>query len=363
MAQRAINQGTRVLHRDLTRTTLAILFIVALIGSCLWILRPFLPAIVWATTLVIATWPLMRRLEEKLWGRRGLAVTIMTVLVLLVFVAPFWFAIGTIVEHSSQILAWAESITTMEMPTEPEWLRDLPLVGPSLADAWSNIGDSGIREILQKLRPYAGRLTGWFVSAVGGFGSVLLQFLLTVTIAAIIYAKGEPAAAALMRFGTRLAGERGAQAVRLAGQAIRGVALGVVVTAFIQSAIGAFALIVAGIPFASVLCAVMFMLCIAQLGPALVLIPAVIWTYANGQIGWGTFLLVCSIVAISVDNFLRPVLIRRGVDLPFLLILAGVMGGLVAFGLIGIFLGPTVLAVGYTLLNAWMAEAEVPAQS
>lgn len=135
-------------------------------------------------------------------------------------------------------------------------------------------------------------------------------------------------------------------------------ALGVVVTAFVQSAIGAGALIITGVPYASILSAVLFMLCIAQLGPALILIPAIIWTYSSGTVATATVLLVLSVVAIGIDNFLRPVLIRRGVDLPMLLIISGVIGGLVAFGLIGLFLGPTLLAVTYTLLDAWIAEGD-----
>jgi predicted PurR-regulated permease PerM len=173
-----------------------------------------------------------------------------------------------------------------------------------------------------------------------------------------MYAQGERAAAAVIRFGKRLAGARGQQAVLLAGRAIRGVALGVVVTAFIQSAIGSAALLLVDVPYAPILCAIMFMLCIAQLGPGLVLVPALIWMFSNGSTASATFLLVCSVTAIGADNVLRPLLIRRGVDLPLLLILVGVIGGLIAFGLIGIFLGPTVLAVGYTLLVAWVAEAD-----
>jgi len=203
-------------------------------------------------------------------------------------------------------------------------------------------------------------MTQWFLGAVGSFGMVLFQFLLTVGVAAIMYSKGEHAAAATIKFGRRLAGPRGENSVRLAAQAIRGVALGVVVTAFIQAAIGAFGLLVAGVPFAPVLCALTFMLCIAQLGPVLILVPAVIWSYWYGDPLWATVLLICTVVAVGADNVLRPILIKRGVDLPLLVILAGVIGGLVAFGLIGIFLGPTILAVGYTLLGAWINEVDQP---
>ena len=343
-------------REDLTQRTLAILFIAALLGICLWIVRPFLPATIWATTLVIATWPIMRRVEARLWHSRALAVTGMTLALLLVFVVPFWLAIGTIVKNSGEIVHWAEAAAAMDFPKPPTWVEEIPLIGQSIALAWQNIADSEARDLMQRIRPYAGMLTEWFIGAVGSFGLVLMQFLLTIAVSALLYARGERAGAYVTRFGIRLAGDRGRQAVVLAGQAIRGVALGVVVTAFIQAAIGAAALFITSVPYAPVLSALLFMLCIAQLGPALVLVPAVAWMYWSGEPVPATVLLVCSLVAISADNVLRPILIRRGVDLPLLLILVGVVGGLVAFGLIGIFLGPTVLAVGYTLLDAWISE-------
>ena len=221
-------------RQDLTRITLAVLFIAALIAACLWILRPFLPAMIWAAMLVIASWPLLRRVQARLWGRRGLAVTVMTVSILLVFVFPFWLAVGTIVRHSGEIVDWGVWVTSTELPPPPAWLEQLPLVGPDAAHAWQNVGDAGIDELLTQVRPYSGRIMQWFLDAMGGLGGVLLQFLLTVVVAAIMYARGEAAAAMVRRFGTRLAGVRGEQAVILAGQAIRGVALGVVVTALIQ---------------------------------------------------------------------------------------------------------------------------------
>lgn len=340
----------------MTRTTLAILFIVGLIGTCLWIVHPFLPATIWAATLVVATWPIMRRVQSGLWNSRGLATMVMTIVLLLLFVVPFWLAIGTIATNAGQIIAWAESLPSVHLPPPPIWLGDIPLIGGRAVAAWQSITDEGTRELFSKIRPYAGKLTQWFIAAVGSFGMVVVQFLLTVAIAAILYAKGEAAAAIVTNFCIRLNGSRGAASALLAAQAIRGVALGVVVTALVQSTISSVALVITGVPFASVLSAVVFMLCIAQIGPALVLVPAIIWMYASGAAASATILLICSVPAIAADNFLRPILIRRGVDLPLLLILTGVVGGLIAFGLIGIFLGPTVLAVTYRLLEAWVAE-------
>ena len=158
------------------------------------------------------------------------------------------------------------------------------------------------------------------------------------------------------RFGTRLAGERGESVLRLAGQAIRGVALGVVVTAIVQSVLGGLGLLIAGVPFVPLLTAVMFILCIAQVGPFFVLAPSVIWVFYTGRIGFGIFLLVWTLVVGTLDNVLRPILIRRGADLPLLLVFAGVLGGLFAFGLIGIFVGPVILAVTYTLAENWASQ-------
>lgn len=344
------------LHQDLTRTLLAVLFLGGLLGASLWLLAPFIPATVWAMTLVIATWPMMRRVQVTLWNSRGLAVTVMTGAVLLVFIAPFWFAVGTIVKNVEPISHAAHAAATFRVPPTPPWIAELPVVGPSVAEAWNSVASSGINDLAPLATPYAGRATEYFVGAAGSLGNLFLQFLLTVVIAAILYARGEAAAANVLRFGHRLAGDRGMQAVRLVGMAIRSVALGVVVTALAQTAVGGIGLVVAGVPFAAVLSALMLLMCIAQLGPALVLIPVIVWMYFTQQTVWASVLVVFALVAILLDNVLRPILIRRGADLPLLLILVGVIGGLMSFGLVGIFLGPAVLAVTYTLLQAWIAE-------
>ena len=180
---------------------------------------------------------------------------------------------------------------------------------------------------------------------------MLVHFLMVVIFSSILYANGETAARGVRRFGRRLAAERGENAVILAGQAIRAVALGVGVTAVVQTVLGGIGLAVAGVPAAGFLSAVMLILCIAQLGPALIMFPAVGWMYWTGENGWGTVLLVWSIVVTALDNIMRPVLIKKGADLPLLLIFAGVIGGMLGFGMIGIFVGPVVLAVTYTLLR------------
>ena len=339
---------------DIPRTVLGVLFIVALMGSSIWILRPFLGAIVWAATIVVATWPFMTAIEAWLWGKRWLAVATMTILLLAVLVVPLTSAIGTIVANVDEIAEWAKSLPSFKMAPTPEWVRGLPLIGGAAVEAWRYAAAAGIQEIAAKGAPYAGIVIKWFVAQVGNIGVLFVEFLLTVVLAAAMYANGEYASARVLRFGRRLAGAGGENAVRLAGQTIRGVALGIVGTALVQSVLGGLGLLLAGVPFAGGLTAVMFILCIAQLGPLLVLAPAVVWLYWDGSTVWGTFLLACSVVAVTMDNFLRPILIKRGADLPLLLIFAGVIGGLLAFGLIGIFVGPVVLGVAQTLLSAWI---------
>jgi len=228
-----------------------------------------------------------------------------------------------------------------------------------LADRWRQLAALSPEDLSARLAPYAGKAVRWLVSQAGSAGMMILQFLLTVIIAAILYANGDTAATGVRTFGRRLAGQKGEEAAVLAAKAIRGVALGVaLITAIIQSVLGGIGLAVTGVPAASVLTAVMFMLCVAQLGPALVLIPSLALLYWRGDTLWGTVLLIWSLPVGILDNFLRPALIRKGADLPLLLIFAGVIGGLIAFGIIGLFIGPVVLAVAYTLLKAWVSADE-----
>jgi predicted PurR-regulated permease PerM len=347
-------------QRDLTQTTLAVLFIGILIAASFWVMRPFLSALIWATTVVVATWPVMIRVQARLGGKRSLAVAVMTLSLLLMLLVPLSLAIVTLVDNVDQIIGWSKWLAETRVPPPPDWVAGIPVIGAKLQQFWQQFVADGLHEFAARFAPYASEITRWFTAEVGSFGMLFLQFLLTVIIAAILYAGGESAATWLKRFGLRLAGEKGVNVVVLAGQAIRGVALGVVVTALVQSILGGIGLAIAGVPMVPVLTALMFMLCIAQLGPILVLLPAVGWLFWSGDQTWGTILLVWTLVVGSMDNFLRPYLIKKGADLPMLLIFAGVIGGLVSFGLVGIFVGPVVLAVTYTLIDAWVGDAPRP---
>jgi predicted PurR-regulated permease PerM len=220
------------------------------------------------------------------------------------------------------------------------------------------IAAAGTSGLASYVAPYAADAAQWAARALGGIGTFALQALLTIIIATILYTRGETAREALIRFGRRLAGDRGEEVVLLAGRAIRAVALGVVVTALVQTTLAGIGLALAGVPFAGLLTAITLLLCIAQIGPILVLVPAIVWLFYNGSTVTATLFLVWSIVVGALDNVLRPILIRRGANLPLLLIFAGVIGGLVAFGIVGLFIGPMALAIAYTLLGEWIAEAD-----
>lgn len=344
---------------DLARTSLQLLALGALIAATFWIIRPFLVAIFWAATVAIATWPLLLRVQSRFAGKRGPAVVVMITLLLLIVLVPLYLAVTTIAESVPRIGEWSKSLATLTLPQPPGWVEAIPVIGSNIARRWHQLAVSGPRGLSAYLSPFANTAARWILSQVGNLGLVLAQFLLTVVFTGILYAHGEKAVSATIRIARRLAGRRGENAVYLAAQAVQGVALGVIVTAVVQSLLGGLGLMIAGVPFVALLTAVMFVLAVAQIGPAPVLIGAVIWVYSTSGPVWGTGLLVWTLICSPLDNFLRPVLIRRHANIPLALIFLGVLGGLIAFGVIGLFIGPVVLAVAYTLLTEWMSETEL----
>ncbi len=347
--------------RDLTHTTLSVLFLALLVVSTFWVLSPFLTSILWATVVSVATWPLLLRLETFLGGRRRVAVTIMTVLILLVVFVPVTLALITIVRNTQGITSDLKSFESVALPPAPIWLERIPFRGERMAAEWTRFRALDPAQRAAALTPYAQAALQWFVTKAGSVGTMLLQFLLTAVISAVVLVNGEGVRDGLLRFAMRMAGRQGYDTALLAARTIRGVVLGVAGTALVQAAIAGTGLFLAGVPAAALLTAVMLFLCLAQLGPLPVVLPAVIWLFWSGSTMSGTILLVIAIVAMTLDNVVRPLLIKRGVNLPLILIFAGVLGGLIAFGIIGLFIGPVVLTVAYTMLTTWMSRAgDVP---
>ena len=343
---------------DLARLLLSIIAILGLMLLSLWVLSPFFSAIIWALMIVVTCWPLMIGLQSRLHGKRALAVTVMTLAMLLVFIVPLVLAIQTIVENVGVIAQFIRAAADFELGRAPAWLAQLPLIGAPAAELWNGLHDAGISALVQRAAPYLAKGAQILAEQAGGFGLLLLHFLLTVVVAAVMFSQGEAGAQRVLALARRVGGEQGEDAVRLAAGAIRGVALGVVVTALAQTIAAGIGLYIASVPFAGLLTALILILCIAQLGPGLVLIPAIGWLFWSGDTGWAVFLLVWSVPVMTMDNLLRPILIRKGADLPLLLIFAGVIGGLLSMGMVGLFIGPVTLGVTWRLFEAWSGVRE-----
>jgi predicted PurR-regulated permease PerM len=344
--------------RDVAQILLSVLFLALMIVACLWIVQPFILGFAWAATVVVATWPLLLRLQKLLFGRRGLAVLVMTLLLFLLFIIPIALLVNSLVDSSGPVIR-AISSGDLTLP-DLAWLNGIPVVGAKLYSGWHGLLEMGGSALMAKVRPYIGTTTTWFVGQAAHIGRFMMHCTLMLLFSALLYWRGEQVALGVRHFATRLAGKRGDAAVLLAAQAVRAVALGVVVTALVQAVLGGIGLAISGVPYATVFTVVMLMTCLAQLGPLLVLVPCIIWLYWTGDTTWGTVLLVWSCVVGTMDNVIRPILIRMGADLPLILILSGVIGGLIAFGMIGLFIGPVLLAVTWRLFSAWVHEIPPP---
>jgi predicted PurR-regulated permease PerM len=343
--------------RDLPRLTMGVLSILLVILAVGWVLLPFAAAAVWATMIVIATWPALIGLQRRLGGRRGPAVAGMVLVLLAVLVVPIWIAVSTLDDNVGRITEVVRGVVEHGLPSPPSWVGKIPVFGSSITEQWEAVaGDPTV--LTERVLPHLKEGIRWVGARVGKVGGAVVQLLLTVLISGILYASGESAARGVRRFLRRLAGPSGEETAELAAKAIRAVALGIVVTALAQTVLAGIGLAVARVPQAAALTAVVFILCIAQLGPLLVMGPVAIWLFTAGSAGKATVVLVFMVAAMTLDNFVRPLLIKRGADLPLLLILAGVFGGLLAFGIVGLFVGPVTLAVAWTLVSSWVAQLD-----
>ncbi len=343
---------------DLPQLVFSLIFIIIMVVACFWITEPFIPSFAWASMVVIATWPVMLRVQRCLWGHRGMAVVVMTLLLLLIFIIPVVLLVNSVIEYSEPVLAWATAghLTFPDL----QWLNSIPFAGKKLYSGYHSLIAGGGSALLAKAQPYIGRTATFFVTQAGHFGRFIVHLVLMLFFSVLLYWRGEQVGQAIRHFAFRMASHRGDATVLLAAQAIRAVALGIVVTALAQGVLSGIGLAVSGIPYATLLTGLIILLCLIQLGPLLVLIPAIIWLYWSGDTIWATVLLVWSGVVASLDNILRPVLIRMGAELPVILVITGVIGGLIAFGMIGLFIGPVVLPLAYRLIYVWTRQVPAP---
>jgi predicted PurR-regulated permease PerM len=340
---------------------LGLLAALVLAGGCLLVLKPFLSALLWAAILVYSTWPAYRALTDRLKLSPGTAALVMVLVAFLVIGVPLAFATPTKREEIEGLRGAVENFLTHGLPGLGAWIDRIPYIGHMLTEHLGGF-DFGISGLADLLSPYAGTLAqeglGLLLAVLSGLAEVLLAILLSF----FLYRDGPAIAARMEAALQRVAGDRTRHLVQLTGDVTRGVVYGLLGTAVVQGVLTTFGLWVSGVPRPLLLGLIAGCISILPIGAPVVWIPSALWLFTQGQNGWAIFLFLYGVLGISsADNFIRPWLISRGADLPLLLVMLGALGGVFAFGFLGLFLGPVLLAVGYTLLKDWADEGVVTA--
>jgi predicted PurR-regulated permease PerM len=338
--------------------TLTLALLAILIAGCFLVLRPFLTAVLWAIVLAATTWPLHARIEDWLHGRSGIAAGAMTLLIAAVVLIPFVIVGVTLADNFDRMSEFAKRMFEQGPPDPPAWVGQLPLVGERVQAYWIDLAHDTPR-LMAELRKLFDPAKAALLSGGAGVARGLLQLTLSVLLMYFFLRDGKAAMRRLRAAIERIAPNRGARLLDVAASATRGVVYGILGTALAQGVLAAIGLWIAGIGAAPLLGLVTFFLSPVPIGPPLIWVPAGAWLLSQGQNGAGIFLLLWgALVVSSVDNFLKPLIISRGSNLPFILVMLGILGGVVAFGFIGVFLGPVLLALGLALLKEWAVLSE-----
>lgn len=335
------------------RTNSRIALVALIIVGAAWVLAPFLAALLFAAILCLTTWPLFAWIETRLKGRTTLAALLTTLLLAVAVLLPMSYLAASIADGVSQLLALLRPWFESRDHAPPAWLASLPLVGGELDAYWRKLAASQ-EEITQLGKLLFEPARKFLLASVGLIGQGLLELTLVVFIAFFFYRDGRALVARLASFAERIGGELGGRMLTLARTTIMGVMIGIVGTAAAQSLVALIGFLIAGVPAALLLSAGTFFLSMVPVGPPLIWGGAAWWLYSQGEIGWAIFMLVWGVAMISsVDNIVKPILISQTASLPILLIALGVFGGVLAFGFVGIFLGPVILALALTLVESW----------
>jgi predicted PurR-regulated permease PerM len=340
-----------------------LLFLGLFLYSALAMVAPLASVVIWAAILCVALYPAFDWLQSKLGGRKSLASTILVLLGLLLTLGPVATAVSGAAELGSEFAEQAAS-GELKVPPAPEGLKEFPLVGAKVADVWTMF-ESNLSGALAKYGAQILEVTKSLFGKVLGIGIGLLGLALSVIIMGALFAPGPQVVQGLQRFADRVFAPRGSEFVTLAGATIRNVTKGVIGVAAIQAFVVWVLLAAFGISSAATLAFVSLILSIVQIGPGLVLIPVIIYAWSTMSGGTALVFTVLALPTMIMDSFLRPVFISKGLETPMLVILIGVLGGMMAYGLIGIFMGPVLFAVFYELFKVWIdaaTEDETPAE-
>ncbi len=345
------------LARVAIELSLRVGLLLALVGWCVWLMLPFIEPLVWGTIIAIAVHPGYETLTARLGGRHRLAAVVVTLAGMLILTGPLSVLTMSLVDT---IAGMTQRMgVDVAIPPPPPQLAQIPVVGQPIAQLWT-LASVNLGAALAQIGPQLRVAAGWLLALVADAGFSLVKFVVAIVIAGVLLAHSRRAAAAAHILAERLVGKRGPEFADLAEQTVRNVTRGLLGTALIQSMLAGLGLLLAGVPGAAFLALIVFLLCVVQLGPLLVMLPALVWAFLNADTTVFVLLLMWTLFVGTIDNFLRPYLMSRGSSVPLLVILIGVIGGLLAHGLIGLFIGPIVLALGYELLRAWVLGPDRP---
>ncbi|OCG03058.1 AI-2E family transporter YdiK [Gilliamella sp. wkB112] len=340
---------------DLLKLILNLLLIGLLIVITYRVVEVFIFGFFWAVMVVIATWPLMIKIQQKLFNKRWLSLLVMALILAFVCVIPFILIISSVAQNGHYLIEWARTLSHRELPTL-DWLNSIPMFGSELHQKWLDLIHTDGSDLVDTIQPYIGSMIGWLLEQATNISIFIFHAGVMIVFSLLLFLKGERITRDVYLFANRLSKQYGADTVTLAGQSIRAVALGVVVTAITLALIGGISFVLTKMPFPGILTLVLFICCVAQIGPVIVMLGCIVWQFWDGHTLSGIILIIVAIILTTLDSVMRAYLIKKGADLPFLLILFGVIGGVLSFGLMGLFIGPVVLALAYKLFQKWINE-------
>jgi predicted PurR-regulated permease PerM len=329
--------------------------------GCFLVLQPFLGAILFAGILCLSTWPFYVGLRSRMGGRSWLAAVLLVMFLVIALALPIALGAQGIVTHSGQVVELFRGFLAQRDSFElPGWIRDIPLVGAQL-DGYVRALLAGSTELTDLVRGLGDPAKAFMVTVGRAVGQGVIQVLIAIFVAYFFYRDGERVRQVVVETVRRIAGdEHGTAIVVTAANAIRGVVYGLIGTALAQAAVAFVGFVIAGVPGAFLLAAVTFILSLVPMGPVVIWGGAAAWLYFHGSVGMAIFMVIWGVAVISsVDNFIKPILMSRAGNLSMLLVVLGVFGGAVAFGFIGLFIGPALLAVAWNVLRVWL---DMPAQ-
>ena len=336
---------------------LAVAALLLLVAGCLIVLRPFVSALLWAIVLCFSSWPVYQRVLKLLGGRRTLAALTMSLGMILIVLLPFLIAGTTLADNVKDLTAASKRMIAEGPPEPPAWLVKVPMAGQKVTDYWRSLAADSTK-LWTEAQRFIEPVSAWLLKAGIALGGGLMELALSIFIAFFLFREGVSAGERLSTAVGRLGGEQGKHLLIVAGKTVRGVVYGILGTALAQAVAAAIGFFIAGVPGAGLLALLTFFCSVVPVvGTALTWLPAALWLFHEDKTGWGIFMVIWGVGVSNIDNFVKPWLISQGSDMPFILIFFGVVGGALAFGFIGVFLGPTLLAVGFRMMKEWTASA------